>query len=145
METRSPIDVTAGAAPVVATGSEYEFDDTHNRVFSELGTAMGFVAIALVVFGALLILGGVAQLFDGAEGLGLAGLVHGTVMLLTGIWTRGAARSVHRIVASRGNDVGNLMHAMEHLGRVYRLQRALLLVAIAFVVLEGVAALIGGH
>ena len=142
---RSPVDVTAGSAPAAAARSEYEFDNAQNQVFSELGGAMGFVAIALVVFGALLILSGVAQLVDGAVSLGLAGVIQGTVMLLTGIWTRGAARSVHRIVASSGNDVANLMHAMEHLGRVYRLQRALLLVAIAFIILEGVVALVGGH
>jgi hypothetical protein len=106
---------------------------------------MGFVAIALVVFGALLILSGVAQLLDDAVSLGLAGVIQGTVMLLIGIWTRGAAKSVHRVVASSGNDVANLMHAMQHLGRVYRLQRALLLVAIAFIILEGVVVLVGGH
>src|SRR6516165_7674604 len=93
-KTRSPSDVTAGAAPAAAAGSEYEFDAAQNQVFSELGSAMGFVAIALVVFGALSLLAGMAQLVDGAVGLGLLGLIQGTVMLLTGIWTRGAARSV---------------------------------------------------
>lgn len=145
METRAPVDVTTGAAPAAAAGSEYEFDGSQNLVFSELGRAMAFVAIALIVLGALLVLGGVAQLVDGAESLGLAGIVQGTVMLLTGIWTRGAASSVGRIVTSSGNDVANLIHAMEHLGRVYKLQRALLLVAIAFVVLEGTMTLIAGH
>jgi hypothetical protein len=143
METRSPVDVTAGTARAAA--AEYEFDSSQNQVFAELGSAMGFVAIALVVFGALLILSGVAQLVAGAAGLGVAGVIQGTVMLLIGIWTRGAAISVRRIVASSGHDVANLMYAMEHLGRVYRLQRALLLVAIALVLLEGVVALIGPH
>jgi len=148
METRPPDDIAAGAPPAAAAASEYEFSVTQNKVFSELGSAMGFVAIALVVFGALSLIGGVAQLAGGARGVGIAGLVQGVVMLLTGIWTRGAAGSVHQIVASSGSDVANLMHAMEHLGRVYRLQRALLIVAIAFIILAAVAGVVsglGGH
>ena len=144
MDTRSPDDIAKGATPVAGTASEYEFSTAQNEVFSELGSAMGFVAVALVLLGALSMLGGVWQFVEGARGVGIAGLIEGIVMLLIGIWTRGAAGSVHQIVASSGNDIANLMHAMEHLGRVYWLQRALLIVAIAFGVLAAVAGVVSG-
>jgi hypothetical protein len=144
MDTRSPDDITKGATPVAGTASEYEFSATQNEVFSELGSAMGFVGVALVVLGTLSTLGGVWEFVEGARGVGMAGAIQGIVMLLTGIWTRGAAGSVHQIVTSSGNDITNLMHAMEHLGRVYWLQRALLIVAIAFGILAAVASVVSG-
>jgi hypothetical protein len=144
MDPRSPDDTAKGATPVAGGAPEYEFSTTQNEVFSELGSAMGFVAIALVVLGTLSILGAVWQFVEGARGVGLAGLIEGIVMLLTGIWTRGAAGSVHQIVASSGHDIANLMHAMEHLGRVFRLQRALLVVAIVFGILLAMAAAVSG-
>jgi hypothetical protein len=144
MDPRSPDDTAKGATPVAGAAPEYEFSTTQNEVFSELGSAMGFVAIALVVLGTLSILGAVWQFADGARAVGLAGLIEGIVMLLTGIWTRGAAGSVHQIVVSTGNDIANLMHAMEHLSRVFRLQRALLLIAIVFGILLAIAVAVSG-
>ncbi len=147
MDTMLPENVTA-TAPAAAPASEYEFNDAQNRVFSDLGGAMAFVAVALVVLGAFSILVGGLAIAGGAGSDGVASLVQGVVLLLIGIWTRGAAGSVRQIVSSRGSDVANLMHAMEHLGRVYRLQRVLLLIAIVFLVLGIVAGALsrfGGH
>jgi hypothetical protein len=147
MDPMLPENVTA-AAPAAAPASEYEFNDAQNRVFSDLGGAMGFVAVALVVLGVFSTLVGGLALLDGARADGLAGLVQGVVLLLIGIWTRGASGSVRQIVSSSGSDIANLMHAMEHLGRVYRLQRVLLLIAIVLLVLgiaAGALSGAGGH
>lgn len=147
MDPMLPENVTA-AAPAAAPPSEYEFNDAQNRVFSDLGGAMAFVAVALVVLGVFSILVGGLALLDGAGADGLAGVVQGVVLLLIGIWTRGASGSVRQIVSSSGSDIANLMRAMEHLGRVYRLQRVLLLIAIVFLVLGIVAGALsgaGGH
>ena len=73
MDPMLPENVTA-AAPAAAPASEYEFNDAQNRVFSDLGGAMGSVAVALVVLGVFSTLVGGLALLDGARADGLAGL-----------------------------------------------------------------------
>jgi hypothetical protein len=100
----------------------YEFDDKENEIFARLSGAMLFVAVAMLLTGAILA--------SAALGLARATLA-GTAMLaplgvaiaVIGAQLLRAARRFRRIVVTRGNDIGNLLTALDEMGSAYRVQR----------------------
>ena len=73
------------------------------------------------------------HLWGTALGIAATGLFY----LFLGIWTRSAAGSFRKIVATRGNDINNLMDGLGSLNRMYSLLYALLL----FVLMAGLMGL----
>jgi hypothetical protein len=55
--------------------------------------------------------------------------VGAAVSVISGVWLRGAARSVDSIVRTEGSDVSHLMSAMRDLTRMFDLQRTVLVAA----------------
>jgi hypothetical protein len=97
---------------------------------------MRFVGLMGVIFGVMLILGGVASCVAGPKGSGGPGpFIQGIFILVVGLWTRSAAGAFQRIVDTEGNDIANLMNAIGELRRIYGLQRVLFLVAMVLFVL----------
>jgi hypothetical protein len=105
--------------------NQYEFNQGENAVFSTLASSMKFVAIALMVLGALSIL------------LVLTGdfstLVSGVVYIFIGIWTRSAANSIRAVVDTEGSDIMHLMNAMGDLNKLYNLQKWLLIIGLVLI------------
>lgn len=131
-----------GAAP---KGREFEFGQAENQVFTGLAAAMRFVGGGSVVLAAVMILSALA-------GAALAGMrampytvgqaVGAAVMVISGVWLRGAARSIEQIVKTEGSDVSHLMGAMRDLARMFTLQRMVLIASFAVGALALVASVI---
>src|SRR4051794_32086242 len=104
---------------------QYEFNDEHNKEFSQLADAMGSVgtlikilALAFVVFFGLLVYDAVQAKsgnYGPAAGVG-AGMLF---FLAMGFWTGSAAHSFRRIVETKNEDVWHLMNAVGSLRNMY--------------------------
>lgn len=140
--SNAPIFAGGGAAP---KGPEFEFGAAENEVFGRLATAMRFVGTASIALAVVTILSAAAA---GATG-GLRALpfvvgeaVGAAVMVVTGVWLRGASRSVESIVTTQGSDVAHLMSAMGDLARMFTLQRMIFIAAFAVFALAIVASVL---
>lgn len=112
----------------------YEFDDAQNATFATLAGAMLFVAVAMLLLSALVGVAAVALARSTLTGsailapLGIAVAVMGWQLLA-------AARRFRRIVGTRGNDISNLMTALDEMALAYGVQRWLwITVSVAIVV-----------
>lgn len=139
---------TDAAKTSVAPANEYEFGAKQNELVAALAGRMTFVGTMMIVFGVLVDLIGLVSILvlhlAPTSGAALTNIVAGAALLCVGFWTRGAAESFQRIVDTQGNDVSNLMIALEELFRIYSLQRILFLftsaLAVGAVVLHLLAA-----
>ena len=116
----------------------YEFTSTQDRLISELSNKMRFVSYVLIVIGALLIFAGLVSINQG----GFGSVIYGIVQLLVGVWTNKAASSFRKIAATQGNDINNLMDALAELRKLYTLQYWLFILALVFIVIGLVTAII---
>jgi hypothetical protein len=122
------------ATPPAAKGREFEFGAAENEVFQGLAAAMRFVSVGSIALAVLLLLSALALSgFGGVRMLPFAigQSIAAAVMIITGVWLRGASRSVDAIVTTQGSDVQHLMSAMAHLGRMFSLQRVVFMAAFA--------------
>jgi hypothetical protein len=134
------------AVPDVSPGGppQYEFSAVQNQVIGDLANKMGTVGLVLIVLGVLVFAGGVLHIFhQGAEGSILAGVVY----ILFGVWTRGAADSFRRIVATQGRDISHLMNALADLLKMYTVMYVFIVVVVVlfliWLVVLAVMALMG--
>ena len=121
--------------------SNYEFTGPQNTEFAELSKKMGFIAVFLLVLGALYCcagalgtlllakLGGLLEptflatynIEDHARSLFMICAAAAVVFFCTAFWMRGASVRFQAIVKTQGSDVELLMSAMRALNRLYRL------------------------
>jgi len=101
---------------------QYEFSEQENEHFSKLASGMKFVGIAALVLGAISMIAG----FSGEY----TAVVNGILYLFIGYLTMTAARPVQMIVDTEGNDIDHLMTAIQELGKLYKLQKALIIFAL---------------
>jgi hypothetical protein len=113
-------------------GRPYEFDDTQNAVFIKLAGAMMFVGVAMLVLSA--IVASAALVLARSTGNAILAPL-GIAVAAMGAQLFRAAPRFRRIVATRGNDISNLMVALDEMAVAYGVQRWLWLTAsIAIVV-----------
>lgn len=113
---------------------EYEFNDGENSIISRLASAMKFVGICTIVMGVLSGLGGVLQL--GARNGGpqaLGSFIQAVLFVVIGGMTTGASSYFSQIVNTQGNDMSNLMLALDKLRGIYSLQRVLFIIVIVLI------------
>ncbi len=118
----------------------YEFDQSQNQLVRDLAQKMRFVSYFLIALGVLLIVGGIFNLRRGEIG----SIISGVVQVIIGFWTNRAATAFQRIVDTQGSDIENLMGALGELRKLYTLQYWLILIAIIFIIIAIVVALIFG-
>lgn len=122
---------------------EYEFNDEENETIETLASAIRFVGTGMTALGSVLgLISGFYLVMIMAQAQGGSR----EVLLLTllaiqtfgcafaaviGLWLRDASQSFEQIVSTQGNDIANLMEALTELGRVYGLQRILLIMGTA--------------
>ena len=112
----------------------YEFDDAQNATFANLATAMMFVAVAMMIMGIVVGAAAVALAVSTlAGGAILAPLAVAVAIMAAQQYA--AAAHFRRIVATRGNDMNNLMVALEKIAIAYRVQRWLWLTASVAVII----------
>ena len=116
----------------------YEFNNTQNQLIRQLAQKMRFVGYILLALGVLVIVAGIVNFRLG----GFATIIQGIIQLIIGIWTAKAATSFQLIVKTQGNDIENLMTALAELRKLYALQYWIFIIALVFVVVGIVAALI---
>ena len=127
----------------------YEFKESENQVIRGLASAMYFVGVVLIIVGILTVVGGLAKLGEASKARdipapleGLSWILQGILYSTIGIMTRSASQYFSQIVQSKGNDINNLMQALERLRGMYSLQRVLILIAFSLLVLVFVFALL---
>ena len=127
----------------IPSGRRYEFDEVQNTTFARLAGAMLFVAVAMVRFSA--IVGSAAVVLARSTLAGSAVLAPvGIAVAVMGAQLFAAAKRFRRIVATRGDDISNLMAALEEMAVVYRVQR-LLWVTVSVVIVIALATTIVGR
>ncbi len=131
---------SAAAIPSTSPGTQYEFNESENAVFTGLAKAMKLVSTVALSLGALMVVGFFVLLFRHRIGHASLSLIQGMVMVVMGIWNRDASGSVEQIVSSTGNDVTHLMQAMDKLKKIFSLTQTLLL---ATILLAGLSFFIG--
>jgi hypothetical protein len=120
----------------------YEFDDAQNATFTRLASAMMFVAITMLLLS--LVVGGAAVVLARstlAGGAIIAPLAIAVAVM--GAQTYAAARHFRRIVATRGNDMDNLVVAIEEMATAYGVQRWLWITVLVAVVVALATTIVG--
>lgn len=100
----------------------YEFTAGQNHTVSHLAVVMRFVGYAHVVLGVLLGIG-VVRLWRLVISASLIFGVLAVLLVVMGLYLAAAASHFQRITTTRGDDVGNLMTALDELKNVYAMQR----------------------
>ncbi|MBD2483545.1 MULTISPECIES: hypothetical protein [Planktothrix] len=116
----------------------YEFNESQNQLILDLSKKMLFVSYFLIASGILGAISGIIAIMQG----GFGGIVQGVVLLVTGIWTINASKAFKLIVETQGNDIENLMGALGQLRKLYTLQYWLFMIALIFIVIGFIAAII---
>jgi hypothetical protein len=100
----------------------YEFTDRQNRTVAHLAVVMRFVGLAHVGLGVILAIA-VIRLWTAVVAASLIIGVMAALVLLMGAYLVAAAAHFRRIATTSGNDVDNLMIALDELKNVYAVQR----------------------
>ena len=90
------------------SSSNYEFTTEQNNAITKLARMMLIVAI-------LFILSGVLSLVSSFGSMSIAGIVQGFALLVIGYSLFTASNSFKKIVETTGNDIANLMSAINQL------------------------------
>lgn len=113
-----------------SNGAAYEFSAEQNAHFTRLAAVMWSTGLSILLAGA-----GIGAALAGLARFSVAGAVvlaaPLAVLLVAAVQLCIAARRLRRIAATRGNDVGNLLAAIDWLTTSYRLQRWLWIAALA--------------
>lgn len=123
---------------------EYEFTNRQNELIEDLSKKMNFVGILMIIGAVLSLISGVVVLFMSAsQGIvDFSSIIQGVLLLFVGLWTRNAARAFRRVVNTTGTDIENLMSALRELRKLYTLQYWLVLIALIFLAIGLVIALV---
>lgn len=103
---------------------QFEFSAEHNKLFQSAGYWMGIMGRLGVLFGVL------GCLLFGLS-YNIPGVATGVVGIICGVWTVRAATAFRKVDESAGNDVANVMVAVDNLASLYRLQAILIGIAAA--------------
>jgi hypothetical protein len=118
----------------------YEFTADQNQLIGTLAKRMKFVAIFLIVLGAIVAVSGLFTLSRG----GIIYIFMAALYLIIGIWTIRAANSFKLIVDTEASDISHLMNALNELKKLYTLQYVLMIIAIVFMAIAILAGILGG-
>jgi len=111
-------------APVSARA--VEFGEEENRLFRQLALRMYIVGVAILVWGFFQ----APRIFGGD----LGALALTLALMVTGIWTVGAARRFQAIVKTEGSDYSHLVRALRAVHHLYTLAAAVIAVIAVWVV-----------
>jgi hypothetical protein len=120
----------------------YEFTDRQNSRFSALASAMAFVGIAQLTACAVVV-AAVAWIGSSAPRVAIIVAIPALVLAVTAVQLLRAAAHFRRIAAIRGNDIDNLMIAVDREVSAYRLQRWLWLAASATILVALATTIVG--
>ncbi len=136
MEDANPIEARPEYMPngPVQQPPGYEFTERQNSVVSGLGTAMIILSIVWYASGILVILGG-------ALSLNIVMFILGFFVVSLGHYLRMAFLSMRRIVNTQGNDIPQLIEAVDNLASYFK---TIGIFAILGIVIAGIVVLVAG-
>ena len=117
-------------------GQQYEFEQSQNELILDFSNKMRFVSYFLIA-------GGIIAIIQGLLTVNIGSIIQGVVEILIGLWTLNAS-SFKLIVDTEGNDIINLMGSLGELRKLYRLQYWLLIIALVFMTIALVIAIVAG-
>jgi hypothetical protein len=120
----------------------YEFDDAQNATFVKLADAMTFVAAAMILLSASVGVAVIALARSTLIGSAILAPL-GIAVAVMGAQQFAAARRFRRIVGTRGNDISNLMAALEEMAIAYGVQRWLWMTALIVILLALATTIVG--
>ena len=120
----------------------YEFDDAQNATFAKLADAMTFVAAAMILLSAAVGVAVIALARSTMIGSAILAPL-GIAVAVMGAQQFAAARRFRRIVGTRGNDISNLMTALEEMAVAYGVQRWLWMTALIVILLALATTIVG--
>jgi cytochrome c biogenesis protein CcdA len=113
----------------------YEFSDDQNRVLGKLAFGMRFVGIFMVVAGVAGTVGAFVDLKARGFNLPVSAMT-----ILLGLNAAGGAKAFRGVVNTKGDDIPNLMNAVDYLRRFFLLLTAYIVVYLVVLVVGIVAA-----
>lgn len=124
------------------SGRSYKFNDSQNATFAKLAGAMMFVAVAMLLLSTIV---GVAAFMVARSTLAGSAILApvGVAVAVMGVQLFAAASRFRRIVATRGNDIGNLMAALDEMAVAYGVQRWLWTTALVAIVVALAFTIVG--
>jgi hypothetical protein len=107
----------------------YEFTSEENTICSKLAKYMKYTGLLFIFLGVLI------GIFCGLTIVkspyhGIAYLLQTILVVTIGVWTNSASYSFRLIVETAGNDMDNLMDALNTMRRLYTIQFFLSIVAV---------------
>jgi len=116
----------------------YQFLEKDQESFARLGSAMSLVGLAYLVLGAVNVVQAIFIVVRGTPTASISTFAYGAFFLAIGLMTRGAGGAFTKIQSEKDGDIAFLMKAVEELEKFYGIQKTLLLLLIAVVVLGAV-------
>jgi len=117
--------------------SNYEFNTSQNESIKKLISQMMFVSIFLIVLGALFAGFGIYHLVspEGSIIKFIINIVMAVVLVVMGVVTINSASSFKLVVNTEGNDIENLMNALDKLTTWFSILTMMILISIVVFVL----------
>lgn len=125
--------------------SNYEFNTSENESIKKLINQMTFVSIFLIILGALYAAFGISNLVAAPADVSaeetspfikfIFNLVLATVFIVMGLVTVNSANSFRLVVKTEGNDIENLMKALDKLTTWFSIQTMMIIIGIILLIL----------
>ena len=117
--------------------SNYEFNASENESIRKLINHMMVVSIFLIILGALFTVYGIYNLVGTDDGTVrfIFDIVMAVVLIVMGWVTINSARSFRLVVRTEGNDIENLMNALDKLTTWFSIQTTMIIVGTLILIL----------
>lgn len=117
--------------------SNYEFNAGQNESIKKLTHQMMFVSIFLIVLGLLFAAFGVYYLVSVEDAFlkFIFDIVIATVLIIMGLVTINSAKSFKLVTTTEGNDIENLMSALDKMNTWFSIQTMMIVIGILILAL----------
>jgi hypothetical protein len=116
----------------------YEFTPAQDEIIASMARWTGIFSWFALISGTLMAFAGLLQLPAGA-----LNVVGGSVYLFIGMWFRGAAKSLRKVVDTEGDDIAHLMSALENLRSAF--MAMVVIVGVGILIATFVAGIVAGQ
>jgi hypothetical protein len=123
--------------------AQYEFNEPQNKTIQKLAQGMKFMGIFWVIAGGFTFLGVIANVVAHQIGNAVGTAAIATFILFLGVRCLSGSGSFFKVVRTQGNDITNLMDALEQLRRFFLMWTIFAIIYLAFIVLGIVLVIIG--
>jgi hypothetical protein len=122
----------------------YEFTEEQNLSLKKLTSQMNFVGVFTLVLGVFLVALGIYYTMATSKTIILAIFVFvmALVIIVMGVYTMGSAKSFKLVIKTEGDDINNLMRALDKMTTWFGIVSLMIVVTIAILILGFIAKLL---